>query len=86
MEKLAQHPKTTKKTLVKAIKTLQMQHRYNEDIKALKEWNKETPFFKKIIDTIIAKALALSIKAALANRSIYIKQQILYKEYQKERS
>ena len=48
---------------------------------------KRNAFFQKIIDMIIGlKALSLSLKAAETTHSLQIKQKILYKEYQKERS
>ena len=87
LERLAQHPQTKKETIARAIDTLQAECHTNKDIIAFKKWEKETPFFQKIIDMIIGlKALSLSLKAAETTRSLQIKQQILYKEYQKERS
>ena len=84
--KLAKHPKTTKETLGRALEYIEAEHFFNEDIFAFKKWEKEASFLKKLFDAIIGQeALKLSINAAQACRSLYIKQQFLLNLYQKER-
>lgn len=84
---LAEHKKTTKETLGKALDYIEAQRLSNEHIIAYKKWEKEASFLQKLIDIIIfQKGIELSINATKVYRSLYIKQQFLYELYQKERN
>ena len=84
---LAQHPKTSKGTLARALDYLEVQRYYNEDIIAYKKWKKETPLPIKIIDIVLGnKAFVLSSNSAAVFHSLCIKQHVLYQALQKERN
>ena len=84
---MAEHPKTTKETLGRALDYIEVQRFYHPAIVAQKKWENEASLIQKVFDIIISsQALTLASNAAKTYHSLYIKQQFLLNLYQKERN
>ena len=84
---LANHPKTSQKTLGRTLDLLEALRLSDKDLLAFREYEEKTSFLSKLIDTLFSnKGARTCLNAAGTMRRYCLIQRVLYDKYQNQRN